>query len=62
MQNFIEFYRKYFLCGKKVSLGSGAWELVLGQLRPKDLHSHKSRTLDPIFLNKASFYVECEAE
>ena len=60
MQNVIEFYRKYFSCGKNIAFGVWSLRLALGQLGPKDLqlHSNKSRTLDPIFTNKASFYAE----
>ena len=58
MQNFVEIYRKYFSCCKKVAFRVWAQELVLGQLRLQDLQSHKYRTLYPIFAHKASFYAD----
>ena len=60
MQNFIEFYRKYFSCGKEVAFEIWGLKTSFGSIGgPKDLHSHKSRNLDPIFSSKALFYAEC---
>ena len=38
----------------------GVWDLKisLGNFNPKDLASHKSRTLAPIFTNRTLFYPE----
>ena len=45
--------------GKKIlPLGSGAYKLHLGHLGPKDVTSHKSRTLIPLFTNRTSFSPE----
>ena len=39
-------------------LGSGAQKLDMGHLGLKGLSSYKSRTIAPIFTNRASFYPE----
>ena len=41
-----------------MNLGSGDWKLHLGHLDPKDVFSHKSRTLAPIFTSRGLFYPE----
>ena len=58
MQNFIEFYRKYFSYYKKVAFGVWSLRTSFGSVGAKRLTKPKSRNLDPIFANKASFNVD----
>ena len=52
------FHWNYEILKKFVNLGSGVWKLHLGHLGPKDVSSHNSWTLSPIFTYKTSFYPE----
>ena len=47
-----------------MNLKQGVWGLKtgFGPIGPKDLPSHKARTLLPIFTNKASLYQESRGE
>ena len=62
MQNFIEFYIKYFSCCKRVAFGVWGLTTSFGPTGPERLTKRKSRTLIPIFINKTSLYPKSQGK